>query len=251
MFKDLKNKNVIITGGLGFLGKQIIDAYYKEGSNIIILDNKKKNSSKKFEHYSCDICDEKNLKSTYKLIVKKYKTIDILINNAASNHDIKEKINSFEKFEFKIWEKDILVGLTGAFLCTKIFGTKMSKQNKGGNIVNISSDLGIIAPDQRLYDHTSFRKPVSYSVVKSGIIGLTKYTAAYWAKKKVRCNALAPGGIFNKQNKIFLSKIKKLIPMNRMAKVNEYNKTILFLSSNASSYITGSVVVADGGRTII
>ena len=148
-------------------------------------------------------------------------------------------------------EKDILVGLTGAFLCTKIFGTKMSKQNKGGNIVNISSDLGIIAPDQRLYDHTSFRKPVSYSVVKSGIIGLTKYTAAYWAKKKVRCNALAPGGIFNKQNKIFLSKIKKLIPMNRMAKVNEYNKTILFLSSNASSYITGSVVVADGGRTII
>ena len=126
----------------------------------------------------------------------------------------------------------------------------MSKQKKGGNIINISSDLGIIAPDQRLYDHTSFRKPVSYSVIKSGIIGMTKYTASYWAKK-IRCNALAPGGIFNNQNKIFLSKIKKLIPMNRMAKINEYNKTILFLASDASSYITGSIIVADGGRSII
>lgn len=251
MFSDLKNKVVIITGGLGFLGKQILNSFYKEGSKVIILDNKKKIRSKKFIHYSCNICDPEKLNYTYQCIVKKYKSIDILINNAANNHDIKKGNNSFEKFNLKIWEKDILIGLTGAFLCTQIFGTKMSKQKKGGNIINISSDLGIIAPDQRLYSHTSFKKPVSYSVVKSGIIGLTKYTASYWAKKKVRCNALAPGGIFNHQDKIFLSKIKKLIPMNRMANMNEYNKTILFLSSDASSYITGSVIVADGGRTII
>jgi NAD(P)-dependent dehydrogenase (short-subunit alcohol dehydrogenase family) len=127
----------------------------------------------------------------------------------------------------------------------------MSKQASGGNIINISSDLGIIAPDQRLYNHTSFRKPVSYSVVKNGIIGLTKYTASYWAKNKIRCNALAPGGIKQNQNKIFLSKIRKLIPLNRMANPNEYNKTILFLASEASSYMTGSIVVCDGGRTII
>ena len=251
MFSDLKNKVVIITGGLGFLGKQILNSFYKEGSKVIILDNKKKIRSKKFIHYSCNICDPEKLNYTYQCIVKKYKSIDILINNAANNHDIKKSNNSFEKFNLKTWEKDILIGLTGAFLCTQIFGTKMSKQKKGGTIINISSDLGIIAPDQRLYSHTSFKKPASYSVVKSGIIGLTKYTASYWAKKKVRCNALAPGGIFNHQDKMFLSKIKKLIPMNRMAKVNEYNKTILFLSSDASSYITGSVIVADGGRTII
>ena len=251
MFSDLKNKNIVITGGLGFLGKQIINAYVKEGSRVIVLDNKKKINSKKFEHFSCDICNERKLKIVYKKIVKKYKTIDILINNAASNHDIGKNIRSFEKFNLKIWEQDIKVGLTGAFLCTQLFGRKMSKQKKGGNIINISSDLGIIAPDQRLYDHTSFRKPISYSVVKNGIIGLTKYVAAYWAKNKVRCNALAPGGIFNNQNKTFLAKIKKLIPMNRMAKINEYNKTILFLSSDASSYITGSIIIADGGRTII
>jgi NAD(P)-dependent dehydrogenase (short-subunit alcohol dehydrogenase family) len=144
-----------------------------------------------------------------------------------------------------------MIGLTGSFLCTKIFGTIMSKQKNGGNIINISSDLGLIAPDQRLYNHTSFKKPVSYSVVKNGVIGLTKYTASYWAKKNIRCNALAPGGIFNNQDKKFVSKIKKLIPLNRMAKINEYNQTILFLASDASSYMTGSIVVSDGGRTII
>ncbi len=251
MFKDLKNKNVIITGGLGFLGKQIVDAFNEEGSNIIILDNKKKVRSEKFEHFNCDISNEKGLSLTSKKILKKYKKIDILINNAASNHDLEKKIKSFERFDLKIWEKDILVGLTGSFLCTKIFGTIMSKQASGGNIINISSDLGIIAPDQRLYNHTTFRKPVSYSVVKNGIIGLTKYTASYWAKNKIRCNALAPGGIKQNQNRIFLAKIKKLIPLNRMAEPNEYNKTILFLASEASSYMTGSVVICDGGRTII
>ena len=139
MFEDLKNKNIIITGGLGFLGNQITNAFYKEGSNIIILDNKEKVHSKKFVHYSCDISKEKNLKNICKSIKKKYKKIDVLINNAASNHDIKKQIRSFEKFDIKDWEKDILIGLTGAFLCTKIFGTIMSKQKYGGNIINIST----------------------------------------------------------------------------------------------------------------
>jgi len=186
MFYDLKNKNVIITGGLGFLGKQIVHAFSEQDSNIIVLDNKKKVVSNKFEHYVCDISKEKSLKIISKKILKKYKKIDVLINNAASNHDIKNKIKSFEKFKLKIWEKDIMIGLTGSFLCTKIFGTIMSKQKNGGNIINISSDLGLIAPDQRLYNHTSFKKPVSYSVVKNGVIGLTKYTASYWAKKKYK-----------------------------------------------------------------
>ena len=116
-------------------------------------------------------------------------------------------------------------------------------------IINISSDLGIIAPDQRIYNNKNFVKPVTYSVVKHGIIGLTKYTASYWGKKNIRCNAIAPGGIFNNQDKSFLRKISKLIPMGRMAKKNEYNGLILFLCSDHSSYITGSVMVADGGRT--
>ena len=122
---------------------------------------------------------------------------------------------------------------------------------KKGVILNISSDLSIIAPNQKLYKGLNFIKPVTYSVVKQGINGLTKYTAAYWAEKNVRCNAIAPGGIQNNQNKLFLSKIKKVIPLKRLAKKNEYNNLILFLCSDSSSYMTGSIVVADGGRTII
>ena len=143
-----------------------------------------------------------------------------------------------------------MVSLKGSFLCTKVFGSYMSKFKKG-SIINVSSDLGIIAPDQRIYGKSGFIKPVTYSVVKHGIIGLTKYTASYWGKKNIRCNAIAPGGMFNNQNKSFVKKINNLIPLGRMAKNKEYNGLILFLCSELSSYITGSVIVADGGRTII
>ena len=127
----------------------------------------------------------------------------------------------------------------------------MSKIKKG-NILNISSDLGIIAPDQRIYKNSGFTKPITYSVVKHGIIGLTKYTASYWAKELIKnANAIAPGGIYNNQDGTFIKKINQLIPLGRMAKKNEYNALVLFLCSDLSSYLTGSIVIADGGRSII
>lgn len=252
-FSDLKNKVVLLTGGNGFFGKQISNAFLKSGSKVILLDIKKKNfKSKNLYFFECDITSEKQLKLISSKILKKFKKIDILINNAANNYSpnknsIKKKEFNFEVFNKRLWDLDISVSLTGAFLCTKIFGKIMSNQ-KRGNIINISSDLGIISPDQRLY--SKFVKPVSYSVVKHGIIGLTKYTATYWAKKNIRCNCFAPGGIYNNQPKNFLNQIKKLIPLNRMAKKNEYNGTILFLASDSSSYINGATIVSDGGRTI-
>ena len=132
----------------------------------------------------------------------------------------------------------------------KNFWKSDEKNAKGGKIINISSDLGIISPDQRLYKNLNFNKPITYSVIKHGIIGLTKYVATYWAKNNIRCNAIAPGGMYNNQNKLFINSIKKLIPLNRMGRVNEYNSIVLFLSSDQSSYITGTTVVIDGGRTI-
>lgn len=251
MYTDLKNKNVILTGGSGFLGKQIANSFLKNNSNVYILDIKKPSlKSKKIFYFKCDITDEYQVME----VVKKFKTkkIDILINNAAIDYvpvKTKKKI-TFENFDINKWGNDLKVGLTGSFICTRIFGSLMSK-NKGGVILNISSDLGIIAPDQNLYKDLKFKKPVTYSVVKHGLNGLTKYTASYWANKNIRCNAIAPGGIENNQNKKFLNKLKKVIPMGRLAKKNEYNNLILFMCSDASSYMTGSIVVADGGRTII
>ena len=246
MYRDLNNKNIILTGGSGFLGKQITAAFLKNNSNIYILDLKKPNlKSKKIIYFKCDISNEKEVK---KVALKlKSKKIDILINNAANDYipfKTKTKI-SFENFDIQKWNNDLAVGLGGAFLCTKIFGSIMAKK-KAGVILNISSDLGIIAPDQSLYKDLKFEKPVTYSVVKHGLNGLTKYAAAYWANKNVRCNAIAPGGIINNQNVKFLNKIKKIIPMGRLAKKNEYNNLILFLCSEQSSYMTGSIVVADG-----
>jgi len=250
MFKDLKNKIVIITGGNGFIGKQFTKAFQSVGSKVIIIDNK--NKKLKNNSYLCDITNEKDVRLVFKKIIKRYKKIDVLINNAANNPQItKQKFNSLENYSIKEWHKDIDVSLTGALICSKIFGTKMSKQSSGGVIINISSDLGLIAPDQRIYKSTNFIKPASYSVVKHGIIGLTKYTASYWASKKVRCNAIAPGGMFNNQNKNFITNVKKLIPLNRLAKKNEFNSLVLYLSSKESSYVTGSTISIDGGRTII
>ena len=124
-----------------------------------------------------------------------------------------------------MWNQDLAVGLTGSFLCTKYFGNLISKNRNGGSIINISSDLGLIGPKQSLYSKKNF-KPVSYSVVKSGIIGLTKYTSTYWADKNIRCNAICPGGIKNNQPEAFLKKINKEIPLGRLAKKDEYQELL-------------------------
>jgi NAD(P)-dependent dehydrogenase (short-subunit alcohol dehydrogenase family) len=153
---------------------------------------------------------------------------------------------SFEDFPLEIWNADLSVGLTGALLCAQVFGSVMAAQGKG-SIVNISSDFGIIAPDQRIYG--GLIKPVTYSVVKHGIIGFSKYIATYWAGKGVRSNVLCPGGVYNGQDEMFLSRLANLIPMGRMADKDEYKGIVLYLLSDASSFMTGSTVIVDGGRT--
>ena len=254
-FPDLKNKNILITGGNGFLGKQISNAFLIQGSKLFILDIKKPKLNSKVTFFKTDITKEINLKKVLTFFKKKKIKIDVLINGAAKDHIPSKrnkniKYSSLENFSEKIWNEDLNVGLTGSLLTTKIFGSYMADK-KNGVILNISSDLGIIAPNQEIYKKSNFIKPVSYSVIKHGIIGLTKYTASYWAKKNIRCNAIAPGGIFNNQDKYFLKEIKKIIPIGRMAKKNEYNDLVLFLCSKSSSYLTGSVIISDGGRTII
>ena len=133
-------------------------------------------------------------------------------------------------------------------LCSKYFGYEMSKK-KGGIIINIASDLSVIAPNQSIYKKNNF-KPVTYSVIKHGLIGLTKYLATYWPNKNVRCNALSPGPVHNGQPKSFIEKLKKQIPMNRLANKDEYIGAIKFLCSKESKYMNGHNLILDGGRSI-
>lgn len=186
--------------------------------------------------------------------------IDILVNNAAIDPKVKGdqgilETSRLENFSLEQWDFQLAVGLTGAFLCSQVFGTAMAKDGKGGVILNIASDLSVFSPDQRLYrkeglpDDMQPVKPVTYSVIKAGLVGLTRYLATYWADKGVRSNALSPGGVFNGQGEEFVQRLSALIPLGRMAKRDEYRAAVQFLCSNASSYMNGQNIVMDGGRS--
>ncbi len=268
---SLKNKLVLITGGAGLLGKKHIEAVIEADGDVVIFDINENalNSTKDYIHsrynktigiYKVDITKEEDILKAKKSIYESYnKYPDILINNAAIDPKFEKnsKINKsrLENFDVNQWNLELSVGLTGAMLCSKNFGVEMAKSGYGV-IVNIASDLGVIAPDQRLYSQDGLEdefqnvKPVTYSVIKHGLMGLTKYIATYWADKGVRCNAFAPGGVFNNHPDEFVQKISNLIPMKRMANIDEYKSSILFLCSDASSYMNGATLNMDGGRSV-
>jgi len=256
----------IITGGAGLLGIKHGLAIAEAGGIPLLVDIEKgrldtiktEYSEYPLEIYPCDITNASQLHKLREYIQQRFGKLDILVNNAALNPKV-ESAQAFEQsrletYPLQSYEKELSVGLTGAFLCTQIFGTYLASLGKGV-ILNIASDLGVIAPNQSLYkkegveDHLQSVKPVTYSIIKHGLIGLTRYTATYWADKGVRCNALAPGGVENGQNEQFLSKIRELIPMGRMAQPDEYMAAVVFMVSDASSYMNGAVLNMDGGRT--
>ncbi len=207
---------------------------------------------------NCDITDESQILKVRDKILRKFGRVDILINNAAidSKIDADNEINlsRLENFSLDQWNLELSVGLTGSMLCSKIFGYEMAKK-ENGVILNISSDIGIIAPDQRIYKKEGVpeanqpTKPITYSVIKHGLIGLTKYLSTYWNDKGVRANSISPGGIYTGQNEKFVQKLTDLIPLGRMAHEEEYKAAVIFLVSDASSYMTGANLVVDGGRT--
>jgi NAD(P)-dependent dehydrogenase (short-subunit alcohol dehydrogenase family) len=267
---SLRTKVVIITGATGLLGREHVEIIAMAGGTPVILDLKQETIDElvtqinvKYQvnasGYVVDITNEENVEANCKTIIKKYGKVDGLVNNAANNPKVENlgglNFSRLENFQTQIWDEDLNVSLKGSFLCIKHYGTEISKNPDGGSIVNISSDLGLIAPDQRLYrvdeveEDAQPVKPVTYSVVKTGLIGLTRYVATYWAEKNVRCNAMCPGGIENNQNSKFLLEVRKRIPMNRMALKNEYQGLLLFLLSKASSYVNGAIIAADGGRS--
>lgn len=266
-FFNLDKGAYIVTGGLGFLGSAHCKAIAAFGGIPIAIDLSLQNYDSLKEEikndygaelfaYETDITSKESILKASNSIENRFE-IKGLVNNAARNPVVDSKglqnLSRLENFAIEEWDLDIKVGLTGAFLCTQIFGSIMNKYN-GGNIVNISSDLGLIAPKQSLYFQEGKTKdeqpvkPISYSVIKSGLIGLTKYTATYWPPK-IRCNCLCPGGILNNQSDDFLKKVNSEIPLGRLADVNEYAGALVYLLSSASSYLNGSIISIDGGRT--
>ncbi len=267
---NLKNKNILITGAAGLLGYEHSLALLQVGATVImtdidfskIMENrlKLKKINQKFNIlcFKMDVASENSIKKVITQINKKKLKVDCLVNNACLNPKFSNKFSikntSLENFTLDMWNKEIKVGLTGAFLCSKIVGNYMKKNKNGGVIINIASEYSIITPDHRIYKGRKGKKkfkPITYPVIKTGLIGLTKYLATYWNSEKIRCNAFSPGAVSEKgQDKLFVSRIKKLIPLGRMANPDEYHSVLQFLCSDASAFLNGQNIVMDGGRSV-
>ncbi len=266
---DLSDRVAVITGGGGLLGQQHAAAIAACGGIPVLVDIAvdrphllqdavTRRFGPRAQALQADITRPETVGDLKNRILEIYGRVDILINNAANNPKMEPsgavEFSRLESFPIAQWDADLAVGLTGAFLCSQAFGTEMARRGKGV-ILNIASDLAVIAPDQRIYrkEHLSEDrqpvKPVTYSVVKTALVGLTRYLATYWADKGVRVNAISPGGVFNDQPEAFVHRLSQLIPMGRMARIDEYQGAVVFLCSDASSYMTGTNLVMDGGRS--
>jgi NAD(P)-dependent dehydrogenase (short-subunit alcohol dehydrogenase family) len=252
-------KRCIITGGTGFLGRQYCQEFIKNGYFVFCVDinqqklkNIKKIYKKKIEIINCNISSEESVRNMYKKIGKN-KYFDVIINNAAIDAVPYLNNSKFNKYASELqWQTELNVGLKGAFFMIKYFGEIMYK-HKSGSIINIGSDLSVVAPNNDIYktSYKNYVKPITYSIIKHGLLGLTKYYASIYAKNKVRVNMVSPGPVLNKQKSQLVKELKKIIPMKRLASPKDLFGIIKFLAGEESTYITGQNIVVDGGKVII
>ena len=266
---SLKDRVAIITGGAGLIGPQHAAAIAAAGGIPVLADIRRedaearaaevaKASGGKALGVGCDITRADSVQSLLDVVMARLGRVDILVNNAANNPKVETPGRSFsrlEHFPAEQWDADLDVGLKGAFLCAQIIGGAFAAQRRGV-IVNISSEYGIIAPDQRLYRKPGLPaeeqpvKPVTYSVVKAGLHGLTLYLATYWAHEGVRANTLSLGGVVQGQPATFVERAEAKIPLGRMARPDDFQGALVYLCSDAASFVNGANVVVDGGKTI-
>lgn len=266
---SLKDRVAIITGGAGLLGVRHAEAIASAGGVPVIADidgraaeasaeDLARRSGARVLGLRCDVTDPASIAALLDTVVSRCGRADILVNNAANNPKVEAPGRDFsrlERFSIDQWNADVAVGLTGPFLCAQIIGGHFAQQRRGV-VINISSEYGVIAPDQRLYEIPGVPaadqpvKPVTYTVVKAGLHGLTLYLATYWAPHGVRVNTITLGGVENGQPADFLARASAKIPMGRMADSGDFQGALVYLCSDAAAFVTGANLVVDGGKTI-
>ena len=271
---SLKDKTAIITGGTGLLGSVYTHSLLSLGASVIVIDKKidktkfiknlvkeynlTKEIINKIKFVKCDITDKKQIDKSFKKIRSNLKNLKVLINNASlvkqiGNEDLRSTYKPFLQMKQKDWEDFFSVDLTGTLLVTQKC-IPFLRKNGGGSIINISSTYGILSPDQRIYESLSHKnskqkieKPIGYSISKSGVLNMTRFLATKFAEDKIRVNTLTLGGVYDNNPKTFVKSYSNKTPLRRMADKNEYAGPIIFLATDASSYMTGSNLVVDGG----
>lgn len=248
---NLKGKVVLVVGGAGLIGSEIVKGLSDFGANVYIADNNKKAAdklkAKNAKFIYLDITSEDSVHKALSEVYNGAKKIDVLINCSyprTSDWGLK-----LEDVPFDSWKENVNNHLGGYFLCSKVAADLMEKKAKGV-IINFASIYGVVAPDFSIYKGTKMTMPVAYSAIKGGIIAFTKYLATYYAKNNIRANVISPGGVFNGQDSAFLKKYAKKTPLNRMADPKDIVGAVIFLSSDASSYITGQNFIVDGGWSV-
>ena len=263
---SLKDKVAIVTGSLGLLGKEHCRALADAGAHVVVSDLDE-DKCREFAltltpdalGEGADVSDPASVRSLLEKTEDRFGCIDILLNNAALNEKFEDpllavQMSQFEYFPLSQWKKMMDVNVTGVFLCSQIIGSTMAKLGKG-SIINIASTYGVVAPDQSLYKtpdgQQAFYKSPAYPVSKGAVIAFTKFLAAYWGSRGVRVNALSPGGVENAQDDFFVKNYSAKTPLGRMAKPSDYRGAVVFLASDASSYMTGANLIVDGGWTAV
>jgi NAD(P)-dependent dehydrogenase (short-subunit alcohol dehydrogenase family) len=267
---DLSGRVAVITGGAGMLGMQHAAVIAEAGGHVVIADvseDTDQSAAALTETHGVealgvrvDITRKVEVDAMVGAVMEKFGRVDILINNAAltvkgGSEGSAEYFSPFEQYPLHLWEQALQVNLTGSFLCCQAVGTVMVAR-RSGVVLNIASDIGNISPDHRIYDGVvspqtgePFNTPIAYATTKAGIINFTRYLATYWADKGIRVNCLSPGGVYAGHDPRFVEQVTSRIPLGRMARTDEYKGAVLFLVSDASSYMTGANLIVDGGRT--
>ncbi len=254
-------KRILISGAGGYLGSNICYLFSKLNHDLVCIEKNKKrmnflkkklkNFKNQKEFFLSDVTKEKELINISKKLKKKNLFIDVIINNAANNPPVK-KSKKVQLMNIENWRTDLDVGLMGAYMVTKIFIYNV-KTNNPASIINIGSDLSILSPNHEIYENKnkSFLKPISYSVIKHGLVGLNKYFATLYAKKRIISNMISPGPIDNNLPKYLRKKLIANTPMKKLCNVEEVFKTIIFLSDTKNRHITGQNIIIDGGKSLI
>jgi NAD(P)-dependent dehydrogenase (short-subunit alcohol dehydrogenase family) len=266
---NLAGKVAVVTGGAGLLGKEFCRTLAEAGASVMVVDLNAAGSGKVADGLTAggyparavptDITRPDSVEALVVSTLKEFGRLDILVNCAALDPKFDAEAlakgitpDRFEDYPLDQWNAALTVNLTGAFLVTQACVKPMLAQGKRGSIINICSIYGLNGPDQRIYIKDGKRlafKPVYYTVTKAGVLGFTKYLAAYYAETEIRVNALTPGGVFNDHDETFVKNYSAKTILGRMARKDEMNGALLFLASDASSYMTGNNMVVDGGWT--
>ena len=261
---SLRGRCAVVTGGAGILGTTFCHALASHGANVVIADcdlgkadelcaqigNGYSVNSRAIE---CDVADEKSVKALIDCVQKDFGSPQILVNNAATKSaSLQNFFASIEDYSAETWREVMSVNLDGMFFVAREFGKAMQQNSTSGSIVQIASIYGVVADDDRIYDGseymgTSISNPPVYSTSKAGVIGLTRHLAAHWAPHNIRVNSISPGGVGSGQNNAFTDKYSARVPMKRMAASHEVAGAVVFLASDASSYMTGQNLIIDGG----